>query len=89
MSLADFKAMVREQFLMLLVDRDAAVAAIPRLIPDDGDARRRLMGLLQQVLSARGPIVGEVAARLQEVAGLLGVDTGPADAKVTPLPRAS
>jgi len=30
LTLAQFKAMVREQFFMLLLDRDAALAAIPK-----------------------------------------------------------
>jgi Protein of unknown function (DUF3141) len=89
MTLAEFKAMVREQFLMLLIDPAAAVAAIPRLIPDEGDTRRKSMAALHQVLSARGPITGEVAERLHKIAELLGVDAAPADTNVTTLPKAS
>jgi hypothetical protein len=89
MTLQAFKAMVREQFFMLLIDRDAAVAAIPRLIPDDADTRRRCMTMLRQVLSASRPIVGEVAERLQKIAGLLGVDAATTDTKVTTLSKAS
>ena len=36
MTLADFKALVREQYLMLLIDEEAALARHPR-----ADARRR------------------------------------------------
>ena len=89
MTLAEFKAMAREQFAMLLIDPAAAVAAIPRLIPDDGDTRRKCMAMLRQVLSASGPIAGAVAERLREIGGLLGVDAGPADAKVTALPSSA
>jgi hypothetical protein len=72
----EFKAMAREQFLMLLIDQQAAVAAIPQLIPKSVEARRDTISTLRQVLVARGEIVGEVADRLREVAALLGVDDG-------------
>ena len=39
--LAAFKALVREQFYMLLIDQDAALAAIPAMLPDDVEGRRR------------------------------------------------
>ena len=76
LTLMEFKAMAREQFLMLLIDQQAAVAAIPQLIPESVEARRDTISTLRQVLVARGEIVGEVADRLQEVAALLGVDDG-------------
>jgi len=72
--LADFKAMVRDQFFMLLIAPEAAVAAIPALLPKDADTRRTAFGLLREVLSARGAIVGEVADRLREAAAWFGVD---------------
>ena len=37
----EFKMLVREQFFMLLLDREAALAAIPKLLPDSMDERRR------------------------------------------------
>src|SRR5262249_11731230 len=39
-TLADFKALVREQFFMLLLDQEGALAAIPRMLPQDMSARR-------------------------------------------------
>ena len=36
--LSAFKATVREQFYMLLIDQEAALAAIPGMLPDDPDA---------------------------------------------------
>jgi hypothetical protein len=72
-TLAEFKAMVREQYFMLLVDPEAAVAAIPDLLPDR-EVRRKALATIRQVLSARGEIVGEVAERLQRIALLLSVE---------------
>lgn len=74
MTLAEFKMLVREQFFMLLLDREAALAAIPKLLPDNVDERRRAFAAIQDVLSASAEISGEVARRLKQVAGLFGLD---------------
>ena len=63
--LAEFKAMVREQFFMLLIDQDAALAAIPAMLPADAEgaaagARRHPAGAER----ARRT-VGEDKARLR------------------------
>jgi hypothetical protein len=77
MTLAEFKAMVREQFFMLLIDEEAALAAIPDLLPKELDTRRKAFGMLREVLSAAGEIHGEVADRLRQMARLFGLDAGP------------
>jgi pimeloyl-ACP methyl ester carboxylesterase len=74
MTLAEFKMLVREQFFMLLLDREAALAAIPKLLPKSMDARRKAFASIQEVLSASAEISGEVARRLKQVAGLFGLD---------------
>jgi hypothetical protein len=73
-TLAEFKMLVREQFFMLLLDREAALAAIPKLLPENMDERRRAFALVEEVLSASAEISGEVAKRLKQVAGLFGLD---------------
>jgi hypothetical protein len=65
---------VREQFFMLLIDREAALATIPKLLPDNIDERRKAFAALQEVLSASAEISGEVAKRLNQVAGLFGLE---------------
>jgi hypothetical protein len=92
MPLAAFKALVREQFLMLLIDSDAAMAAIPAMLPSDPEARHEAFGLIKTALSASGEVSADDTGRLAEVARLFGVD----DAKLTPfrqprteLPKAS
>ena len=72
-TLGAFKAMVRDQAFMLLLDQQAAVAALPGLIPD-AKLRRRTVAAVRQVLSAAGEITGEVAERLNQIARLLEVD---------------
>lgn len=75
MTLTEFKMLVREQFFMLLLDGDAALAAIPKLLPESVAERRKVFTAIEEVLSASAEISGEVAKRLKEVAGLFGLDT--------------
>jgi hypothetical protein len=88
--LSVFKALVREQFNMLLVDEKAALAAIPGMLPADPEIRREVFGLVSLTLGARGEFSAEDQRRLNEVAQLFGVDTASAaGANITLLPKAS
>ena len=86
MSLGEFKALIREQYLTLLIDEDAALDAIPRLLPSDETTRREALASLQQVLSARGPLSDEAEKRWQRIVGLFGVAEEPL---AEPVPRAT
>jgi hypothetical protein len=66
--------LVREQFFMLLLDRDAALAAIPNMLPNDLNQKRAAFTAMREVLSASEDIGGERANRLRRVAGLFGLD---------------
>jgi pimeloyl-ACP methyl ester carboxylesterase len=80
MTLSQFKMLVREQFFMLLLDREAALAAIPKLLPDNANERRAVFAAIREVLSASAEISGEVARRLKRVAELFGVEAaGPSE----------
>ena len=74
MPLSSFKALVREQFNMLLLDPQAALAAIPSLLPPEAETRREAFDLVGQVLRARGELSAEDKKRMGEVARLFGVD---------------
>ncbi len=76
MTLTEFKAMVREQFFMLLLDRDAALATIPKLLPESEEKRRAAFAVIREVLSASAKISGETAKRLNEIGRLFGIDAG-------------
>ena len=73
MSLSDFKALVRAQFLMLLLDEEAALAAIPGLMPQSIDDRRTAVAALQGVIAASGAPGEAQAGRLRRVAALFGL----------------
>jgi len=75
LTLTQFKMMVREQFFMLLLDQDGALAAIPKLLPESADERRAAFAVIREVLSASAEISGEVARRLKQVGQLFGGDT--------------
>lgn len=80
-SLPEFKEMIREQFFMLLIDEEAALAAIPSLLPADPDVRREALEILQGIFSARGKeLTGEPARRAERVAALFSVSSAPAPA---------
>ncbi|MHC2281343.1 pimeloyl-ACP methyl ester carboxylesterase [Bradyrhizobium diazoefficiens] len=84
MTLPEFKMLVREQFFMLLIDREGALAAIQKLLPEDVNQRRAAFAAIREVLSASGEIAGERASRLRRVATLFGVDTGEGESNVAP-----
>jgi Protein of unknown function (DUF3141) len=73
LTLAEFKAMVREQFFMLLLDQEASLAAIPKLLPRNIEARRAGLAVIRDVLSASAEISGEAANRLRRITELFGV----------------
>ena len=62
LTLAQFKTIVREQFFMLLLEPEASLAAIPKLLPPSEDRTSRRSGVIREVLSAsREEISGETA----------------------------
>jgi Protein of unknown function (DUF3141) len=74
MPLSVFKALVREQFYLLLIDTEAALAALPSMLPADHDTRCKAFDLIKQVMSARGPLSDEDNKRMQRVAGAFDRD---------------
>ncbi|MBW9117632.1 DUF3141 domain-containing protein [Rhizobium cauense] len=77
MTLAEFKALIRDQFLMLVIDEEAAVNAIPRLLPAEEGARREALSSLQKVLSVRGPLSEEADRRWQRIIELFDLSGEP------------
>jgi len=70
LTLTQFKQMVREQFFMLLIDREATLSAIPSLLPDDAEARRTALAAIQEVATASGELTGDAAERMRRIVGL-------------------
>jgi hypothetical protein len=74
LTLAQFKQLVREQFFILLIDQQAALDAIPALLPDSAAERRKALEVLREVINAPGNITPEVRARLDQVSELFDPD---------------
>jgi hypothetical protein len=70
LTLQEFKTMAREQFLLLVLEPEATLAAIPKLLPVDVAERRKGLAAIRNVLSAAGEITGETAERLKRVTAL-------------------
>ena len=87
LSLAEFKQLVREQYLMLLIDEDAAMAALPDLLAVDEPARAMAVSAIRTVLGASGPIEPEVEARLQTVERLFRLPEAPVSLQSAPKRR--
>jgi hypothetical protein len=72
--LSVFKATVREQYDMLLMDTEAALAAIPSMLPSDTATRQGAFDLICEVLSARGQHSGEDLKRIRRIGALFDTD---------------
>jgi pimeloyl-ACP methyl ester carboxylesterase len=74
LKLQAFKALVREQYFMLLIDEAAALAAIPRLLPSGAEERRKALAMLREIVTARGELSGEGSRRMERIARLFEAD---------------
>ena len=70
LALPAFKTLVREQYFILLIDQEAALAAIPSLLPSSAEKRQKGLAILHNVLSARSELTGETLERFTRVAKL-------------------
>lgn len=84
MTLAEFKALIRDQFLMLVIDEEAAVNAIARLLPSEDGARRQALSSLREVLHARGALTGEAERRWLRIIDIFDVSAEPITAPSAP-----
>jgi pimeloyl-ACP methyl ester carboxylesterase len=74
MTLADLKTVLRDQFLLLRLDEERAVGAIPRLLPDNEAMRSVGLDAVHRMLQARGRLSEDGARRLARIEALFGVD---------------
>jgi hypothetical protein len=61
------KALVREQYFMLLIDAPATVAAIPAMLPSKPARAPRALEMIKQVVEATGALPPEGAERLRNI----------------------
>src|SRR5206468_6098127 len=64
---ARFKEIVKEQYLILLLDPERAIAALPKLLPDNRRQCDEALALVRRVLAARGALSEEGSRRLERI----------------------
>jgi pimeloyl-ACP methyl ester carboxylesterase len=89
LTLEQFKQTLREQFFALLLDREAALAAIPEMLPAEAAARMKMLDTIRRVVTAAGEPDDERARRLVQVEKLFAgaTATGKRTKRGTAAPR--
>jgi hypothetical protein len=64
---ARFKQIVKEQYLILLMDEERGVAALPKLLPDDRRQCEEALALVRRLLAARGALHDGGSRRLERI----------------------
>ena len=73
LSLAQFKELIREQYLLVCMDEERAVGAIPKLLGPDRDVRKAALDVLHRGLVARGELNEDSRKRLARIESLFDV----------------
>ena len=76
-TLTEFKALVREQFFMLLVDEERALATLSELAASDQAGRANILAALRRIAMATGDLSAERATRLRRIEALFGGSGAP------------
>lgn len=79
----EFKALVRMQFFVLLLNRDAAITALAKMVPDHAK-RQQLIELITQIAGADGTIIPSEELRIHEISQVLKLNA-PNDEMVSEL----
>jgi hypothetical protein len=61
--LSRLNAILRHQAVLLRADAERALAAIPKMLPDDPSRRTRVVETIHDVITANGPLDAERAKR--------------------------
>ncbi|NEX92179.1 DUF3141 domain-containing protein [Caulobacter sp. 17J65-9] len=67
---AELKELVKEQDLLLRLDEERAIQAIPKLLPPDAGRRKRVLDEVHGLVEARGHLAEEGRRRLKRVDAL-------------------
>jgi hypothetical protein len=76
-SLDRFREILKEQVFLMELDRERALAALPKLVPTE-QSRRAVVEAAQQLLDVRGTPHPDELARLHQIKLLLDLETEPA-----------
>jgi hypothetical protein len=81
LSIAAFKAMVRDQFFVLQLERNRAIDVLPTMV-SQADARRTLLEQTNAIMSAGGSLVPAERERLERLSQVLEDVTKDGPAKI-------
>ena len=73
LSMDEVKTLFRDQYMLVRLDEERAVRAIPRLLPENEQVRRTGFDALVEVLGARGALPEEGLKRLKRIEELFGL----------------
>ena len=73
LTLARYKEIVREQWARLTIDQEAAMKALPSLLPADIDSRRKMFEMIRSIRTAAGELDGEARRRFDEIEVLFDI----------------
>ena len=76
MGRARLKEVFREQFLIMALDQERAIATIPRLLPDDPRQREAARAAIRRVIGARGDLPEDGKRRLERIEALFSTSAG-------------
>ena len=69
-TMRELKELFREQFLLVALDEERAIRALPALLPEDSEERGAALEAVHRMLAARGPLSDEARLRLERVESL-------------------
>ncbi len=72
-SVAELKSVLRRQAKLLLADPARAVAAIPKLLPDDPARCEKVVATIETVVGAKGSVDPETVRRLAKIRAAFGL----------------
>jgi len=72
--LEQFKMQVREQFFALLLDQEAALAAIPHMLARETELKTVAWDNIQRIAAVVGPLAGERKNRFEQIRRLFGME---------------
>jgi len=65
--IGEIKQMIKEQFLLVALDEERAIRAIPKLLPKSAEKRRASLEAVHSVIDARGTLPKDAKRRLERV----------------------
>jgi hypothetical protein len=77
--LARLKEIMKEQYLILLQDEERAIAALPKLLPEDRRQCDETLAMVRRILAARGVLPEEASRRFQRIEAIFAGTPPPSD----------